>query len=53
MKSSTSLGSAFMVVEGNRDIGLVADIVFILNWLISILDGVYFGFQLEVSSFFS
>ena len=50
MISSTSLGSVFMVVEGNRDMGLlVADIVFILNWLNSRWS--YFGFQLGVSKF--
>ena len=31
--SSMRLGSVFMVVEGNRDMGLlVADIIVILNW---------------------
>ena len=50
MISSSSLGSVFMVVEGNRDMGLlVADIVFILNWLNSRWS--YFGFQLGVSKF--
>ena len=52
MISSTELGSVFIVVEGNRDMGLlVADIVFILNLLNSRWS--YFGFQLGVFKVFS
>jgi len=50
MISLMELGSVFIVVEGNRDMGLlVADIVFILNLLNSRWS--YFGFQLGVSKF--
>ena len=50
MISSTELGSVFIVVEGNRDMGLlVADIVFILNWFNSRWS--YYGFQLGVLKF--
>jgi hypothetical protein len=52
MISLKNFGSVFMVVEGDRDMGLlVADIVFILNWFNSRWS--YFGFQLRVSKILS